>query len=180
MGTKHPSRVIVGIQESVAGLRALRMAVAEARRRGASLYALRAWPYSSPVRGAVVPPWQDDLAQEAANVVRRAFDVTMGGIPTDFDVFIATVEGAPGPALVRFADRDEDVLCVGVGRRRWWHRLLGAGVAGYCVAHATCPVLAVPPDSFARNAPYRRLRRELDRDLALMSARHSTGLGPVG
>ncbi|MGW5640037.1 universal stress protein [Streptomyces sp. NPDC003832] len=53
--------------------------------------------------------------------------------------------GVPGPALVRIADRDTDVLVIGAGRRGRLRRALGPSVSRHCLAHATCPVLAVPP-----------------------------------
>ncbi|MFD9480493.1 universal stress protein [Streptomyces nojiriensis] len=39
----------------------------------------------------------------------------------------------------------EDLLVVGTGSRTVWRRLVRPSVARYCVAHAACPVLAVPP-----------------------------------
>lgn len=74
--------------------------------------------------------------------------------------------GTPGPALVQIADREDDVIVVGAGRRGLLHRGLGPSVGRYCLAHAGCPVLAVPPSPLQAvlEAAHRRnvLRLRLD------------------
>jgi Universal stress protein family len=52
--------------------------------------------------------------------------------------------------LVNLGHRPDDVLVVGAGRRNALARLAFSKVSGYCVAHAQCPVLAVPPPALAR------------------------------
>jgi hypothetical protein len=60
--------------------------------------------------------------------------------------------GEPGPALVSVACDGHDLLVLGAGRRgrlaRAWH----GRVSRYCVAHAPCPVLTVPPPALAQTA----------------------------
>ncbi|MFJ3519677.1 MULTISPECIES: universal stress protein [unclassified Streptomyces] len=56
-----------------------------------------------------------------------------------------TVRGTPGAALVDTARGVEDLLIVGAGSRAPLRRLLRPSVARYCVAHAACPGLVVPP-----------------------------------
>ncbi len=46
---------------------------------------------------------------------------------------------------MEIAEDEQDVLVVGAGRRRRLHRVLRPSVSRYCLAHTTCPVLAVPP-----------------------------------
>src|SRR6266480_3524520 len=120
------SRIVVGVHNSLAGLCALRRAVAEARRRGVALHAVRAWPPTPSPR---------------AIAVHHAFSEAMGGIPIDLDVHILVTAGPPGPALVEYADGDDDLLVVGSSQRRWWRRLIGSSVAAYCVRRAQCAVL---------------------------------------
>jgi nucleotide-binding universal stress UspA family protein len=152
-------RVVVGISDSVYGLRALRLAVSEARRRDLTLHAVRSWTRQR-AAGLSPIPLPDGRAEWGTWLVRHVFD-DIGGVPTDLTVVMATFEGAPGPALVRYADRDDDLLVVGAPRRR-----LRPSVARYCVTHATCPVLAVPPDHLARER--RRVSQALRRDLAAL------------
>jgi hypothetical protein len=45
-----------------------------------------------------------------------------------------------------------DVLVVGAGRRGSLRRMTGAGVSRYCVSHAACPVISVPPSALAAEA----------------------------
>jgi nucleotide-binding universal stress UspA family protein len=157
-------RVIVGVEDSLAGLRALRVAVAEARWRGAALHALRSWNLNPSGQGASVA-WYDQLERAAAATITEAFDNAMGGIPDDVEVVTATVIGPAGRALVRYADRDDDTLVLGAARRHWMLRLVRRSVARYCVARAQCPVLIVPPDAFARRARREGMARAIRRGL---------------
>jgi nucleotide-binding universal stress UspA family protein len=152
-------RVIVGVGASATGLRALRLAVAEARLRGAALHAVRAWTPSTNtvLASTAVLAARGDLA---AALVREAF-ADIGGPPADLSMVTATLEGPAGPMLVAYADRDDDLLVVAAPRRR-----LRPSVARYCLAHATCPVLAVPPDRLARHR--RQVAQALRRDLAAL------------
>ncbi|MFE1820344.1 universal stress protein, partial [Streptomyces anulatus] len=52
----------------------------------------------------------------------------------------------PGAVLVEAAGSADGLLVVGTGSRRRWLSALRPSVARYCLAHAVCPVLAVPPN----------------------------------
>lgn len=56
-----------------------------------------------------------------------------------------TVRGTPGAALVDTVRDTGDLLVVGTGSRTPLLRALRPSVSRYCLAHAPCPVLAVPP-----------------------------------
>jgi len=146
-GTDRP-RVIVGVAVSLAGLRALRVAAAQARSRGAVLHTVRAWQYE-PVAGPAIGLWARAAQRAAGDAIVRAFAETMGGIPDDIAVRGVVVSGSPGEALVRYADRDDDLLVVGCGRHGRLGRLLSRRVGRFCSTHASCPVLVVPPDTSA-------------------------------
>jgi nucleotide-binding universal stress UspA family protein len=97
-----------------------------------------------------------------------------GGTDTAVPGQALLVRGAPGPALVRIASRENDLLVIGAGQRGRLQRALWPSVGRYCLAHATCPVLAVPPSPLQttltavhrRNALRLRLdTRHLARDL---------------
>lgn len=164
MRHEHSGRVIVGIDGTVAGLRALRLAVTEARRRDLPLHAVRALNTDTKwYAGYGIP--HDDWRREAAETIRAAFAATLGGVPEDIEVACEAVIAPPGRALVDYASRDADVLFVGTSQRNWLRRAFRGSVARYCVAHAHCPVVAVPPDTFARVASSRDLVRALNRDL---------------
>ena len=59
--------------------------------------------------------------------------------------------------LATLADRPDDLLIVGAGRRGTLARLAFPGLGGYCLAHARCPVLAIPPPPPARELGHSRL-----------------------
>src|SRR5258708_37035022 len=44
----------------------------------------------------------------------------------------------------------DDVLVIGAGRRGTLARALSCRVSRYCLAHAQCPVIAVPPTELAQ------------------------------
>jgi nucleotide-binding universal stress UspA family protein len=159
----HERRVIVGIQDSVAGLQALRRGVEEARRRGATVYLVRVLNSASRYPGGAMWPveplaWATEHAQEA---LTKAF----GGFPRDVEVRTVALEGAVGAALVGFADRDDDLLVVGDAQRPGLRRPWSGRVARHCARRSTCPVLVVPPPALSRvdgRALTRQLRRLVD------------------
>jgi hypothetical protein len=69
--------------------------------------------------------------------------------------------GEAGRVLVGIANTINDLLVVGTGGQRPLTRAWHGEVARYCLAHASCPVLAVPPSPLAAQA--RGLRRWLFR-----------------
>jgi nucleotide-binding universal stress UspA family protein len=58
----------------------------------------------------------------------------------------AVVRGEPGPVLSDIAG-EGDLLVIGTGRRGLLSRVLHRSVSRYALAHARCPVLAVPPSA---------------------------------
>ncbi|MBV2356359.1 universal stress protein [Streptomyces sp. J2-1] len=141
-------RVLVGVSGSLGSVRALRRAALLARGTGASLWPVLAWeppggdPTARRTPGAVPPAdeWQRLARQRLAAVLDEIFGEDGSGVPTH----ALLVRGTPGPALVVTADRDDDVLVIGAGRRGP-RRAFAGRIARYCLAHATCPVFAVPP-----------------------------------
>jgi hypothetical protein len=64
-----------------------------------------------------------------------------------------------------------DLLVIGAGRRGLLCRLWHGRVSRYCLAHATCPVLAVPAPATPREMGLgRAVRRLRHRDLTLDEA----------
>jgi nucleotide-binding universal stress UspA family protein len=160
MEDKRP-RVIVGVRDSLAGLRALRRAVAEARSRDAVLHALRAWTAPSAGYTSLPRTWVPDFDDIALEEIRHSFDAAMGELPRDIDLRFVRVQGLAGPALVEYAHRDDDLLVVGIGRHNLAGRLFSRRVAAYCLRKAVCPVLVVPPDAFATAMSGRASIRQL-------------------
>ncbi|MGW4565869.1 universal stress protein [Streptomyces sp. NPDC004561] len=143
------ARVVVGVSGSPGSLHALGRAAGEARRRGAELWPVLAWEPPEgdlaarrfPAAAAMVGEWERLAEERLARALCEVFGGTDPGVPGQALV----VRGTPGPALVRTADRDDDILAIGAGRRGRLHRALWPSVGRYCLAHAACPVLVVPP-----------------------------------
>ncbi|MER6535630.1 universal stress protein [Streptomyces sp900105755] len=133
---------------SLGSVTALSRAAAEARRRDAELWPVLAWQppggelatRRSPAATLTVDEWQRMARQRLLDVLDEVFGDVGPGTP----VHGLVVRGTPGLSLVEVADRDDDVLVVGAGRRGW-RRAFSGRVARYCLSHARCPVLAVPP-----------------------------------
>jgi nucleotide-binding universal stress UspA family protein len=159
MTSQGSGRVIVGVHECLAGLQALRCAVIEARRRAAALCAVRAWTFPYAGQGVGLRTWRQELVDEAALTVYGAFTTALGGLPPDVEVRVVAPEGGAARALVELADRDNDLLVIGDCQRRGLRRVRSHTVARYCVRHAVCPVLVVPPPALARISP-REVSRE--------------------
>ncbi|MFF3748522.1 universal stress protein [Streptomyces kronopolitis] len=157
-------RVIVGVSESPAGLAALRHAVAEARRADCVLIPVLAWTtpggetayYQYPVPSAL-REWQM-LARKRLDT---AFEEAFGGFPTDLVIRPIVPRAPAGTALVEIAGAPGDLLVVGAGRRHWARRLVRSSVTRYSLAHAKCPVVAVPPPELLGEVSFkaRTLRR---------------------
>jgi nucleotide-binding universal stress UspA family protein len=159
----QPARVIVGVGDLADGVRPLEWALAEARRRGAQLHAVRAW------RDTAQPgPWTGDLRQhleqDAERVLVDALHVATGWVAPDFSTRLVAVQGDTADVLLRYADRADDVLVLGAGRHGpWWP--FGRKTVQRCVHKAGCLVVVVPAPTLARLMPVRKLVRELHRDL---------------
>ena len=152
-------RVVLGVSGSPENLHALRHAVQLARHYDATLIAVNAQSTQA-LRARITharrgsPVWQ----HSASLVIRTAFENGLGGLPTDVECVMLAAPGQPGPSLVYVADRANDVLVLGTARRRG-PRLAQRTIAAYCIDHATCSVLAVPPPPLA--ATTRTLTRTL-------------------
>jgi nucleotide-binding universal stress UspA family protein len=161
---RRHGRVIVGVDGSLGSFGALRYAVAEARRRGAQLCAVRVVREDHPWVG-VVRISEDDL-EAFREQIESAFHEALGGVPEDVPIRSVVMTGEPGPALVKYACREEDLLVVGAscrgGMRRIWRRPVGA----YCAGHARCPVLTVPLSELARSVRRRARRGHWGADLS--------------
>lgn len=147
-------RVVVGVSGSLRSLTALHRGVEEARQRAAELLAVLAWtpPCGEPaVRRAPWPPLIREWEDAAAGRLERAFTDAFGGYPADLRLRLVTACGETGRVLTGLADRPDDLLVVGTGRQRRLPRLFHGGVSRYCVAHACCPVLSVPPSELMRD-----------------------------
>lgn len=162
-------RVVVGVHGTPGSLQALRFAVGHAQAFGAVLAPVIAWePPGGDSAGRRYPRFITQSWGDAAE--RRlltAFEEGLGGLPADLLVRPVIVRGRAGEVLVAIADRDNDLLIVGVSRRGRLHRAWYGSAPQYCLAHARCAVIVVPPSHLAR---------ELDPAHPRLGLRRSSGL----
>ncbi|MFE0186711.1 universal stress protein [Streptomyces sp. NPDC058989] len=154
-------RVVAGVSGSLGSLTALHRAAAEARVAGATLRAVLAWePPGGEMghRGGLCPPPVSDWRQLAAERLISALETAFGSAEPGVPLECLVVLGKPGKVLLAAADRPDDLLVVGAGARGRVRRAMWPSVARYCVAHACCPVLTVPPSPLHRafDAVHRR------------------------
>jgi nucleotide-binding universal stress UspA family protein len=143
-------RVIVGVHGSLGSLQALRHAADEARERAVPLVPVIAWiPPGGDLaeRGHPAPYLRQVWKDAARERLFAAFEDGLGGLPADLAVVPTVARGDTGPVLVDIADQPGDLLVIGTGRRSLVGRALRKSVGRYCLAHAKCPVLAVPPSA---------------------------------
>jgi len=148
-------RVIVGASGSPGSLRALRYAQHLARDLDATLVPVLSWlPPDGDLADRRTPCeelrriWVQDARQRLQDTLSLAW----GDLPADLPVRPVIRRGQPGPDLVEAACRPGDLLVVGAGRRGALARIAHGRVSRYCLAHARCPVMTVPPSALAQQA----------------------------
>jgi len=142
------SRVIAGVSGSPRSLPALRYAAALARGHGAALIPLHTWePPGGQLAERRCPSryLREVLEEHAWERLWDAADTALGDVPSDLPMEPLVVRGEAGRVLVHTASRAGDLLVIGAGRRGTASRLAGGKVSRYCLAHACCAVVAVPP-----------------------------------
>jgi nucleotide-binding universal stress UspA family protein len=154
----NESKVIVGISPSVAGLAALRYAVAESRRREVPLWAVRAYLFQSSGRTRALWLWDAELARESAELIAATFRLALGGMPDVPDLVVRTPNANTARALKDYVATPADLLVLGASDR------LLSSVPRSCTRGAICPVIVVPPPEMAREG--RRAARVLAREVA--------------
>jgi len=139
-----PGGLLVGLDGSSCGRKALRWAAQVARRAGYDLHVLRVWDLASAPRPAswavgFVPPLHE---WEAAVRDELLADLTAEELEPGRSVTCHVAYGAPAPRLIASAAR-ADLLVVGSRGRGGFAGLLLGSVSDQCVRHAPCPVTVV-------------------------------------
>ncbi|MFI9080838.1 universal stress protein [Streptomyces sioyaensis] len=161
------TRVVVGVNGSLGSLTALHRGVEEARRHKALLVPVLAW---TPPGGEYqyvrcpCPSLLHEWERAARKRLDTAFAQAFGGYPEDLRIRPIIARDEPGRALVTVAKTAGDLLVVSTGRRGKLRRLFQRSVSRYCLAHAGCTVIAVPPPRMLADLK-RATRRGLARSL---------------
>jgi nucleotide-binding universal stress UspA family protein len=132
-------RIVIGVDGSDGGIRALDWAVAEGARHGGTVHAVTAWHATQPDLGVDIRAEHDRMARQ---VLEEAVTAARAPYPK-VAVCTETVFGPAAEVLTRAA-ADADLLVLGShGHGRLFHAVLGS-VAEACVRSAVCPVVVVP------------------------------------
>jgi nucleotide-binding universal stress UspA family protein len=141
------SKVVVGVDGSPASLRALWLAVEEARHRYVPIQVVHVGGDVgfSTVDGTTAGSTDEGSAHRSRGmrVVEDALVELFGGLPADVPIRVTLAAPPVGPALVR-AVSESDLLIVGRSRRGLARRLFLGSISAYCATHAPCPVVCVP------------------------------------
>ena len=141
---KPTPRIVVGVDGSPASITALRHARHHASLEGLAVQAVTCWDLPPMYNGFVMLNF-DDFRQGAAEILEKAIDEAYGD-DTPEDLRLSIVGGDAREALVSLG-RNSRMLVLGTrGHGPFTGFFLGSISAG-CIAHATCPVLIVHPDS---------------------------------
>jgi nucleotide-binding universal stress UspA family protein len=135
-------RIVVGVDGSDGGRRALDWAMHEAATRNGTVQAVMAWRWDTDDPG---PADGEPAAARAERILRDEIAEHVAAVPAHAGVTVAAevVEGRAADVLVRAAG-DADLLVLGShGHDRVYRTVLGS-VAQECVEAATCPVVVIP------------------------------------
>ena len=135
--------IVVGVDGSEGGRRALDWAAAEAADRGGSVEAVIAWSWDGPELGHVVAAGPGEAAEHARQVIDREIHDLIQRRGSSFPVAAEVIEGRTADVLTT-AGRSGDLLVLGShGHSRVRHTVLGS-VSEECIRKAACPVVVIP------------------------------------
>jgi nucleotide-binding universal stress UspA family protein len=137
--------IVVGVDGSPHGLRALRFALAEAQLRGCSLKAVSVWhiPPAAYDGGWAPPPVEYEAMEEGTKKVLATSLTEVDAVGSGIAVTSLVREGQPAEVLVEEA-KDADLLVVGSRGLGGFRGLLLGSVGQQVAHHAPCPVVIVP------------------------------------
>jgi len=133
-------RIVVGVDGSEAGARALEWAIGYAGRSPAVIDVVTAWTFPM-VEGYALHHTVGEVEDLAREVVTAAMSHVADEAP-DVVVRGETADGEPGRVLVDAA-RGADLLVVGARGQSSLHRLFLGSVSAYCAKNASCSVIVV-------------------------------------
>jgi len=142
------SKVVVGVDGSPVSLRALWLAIEEARNRYVPVLVVHVGGDVgfSTLEGTTLAGSAEGRSTQGSRGIRIVEDALVelfGGVPADVPIRVSLAAPPVGPALVR-AVSEQDLLIVGRSRRGLVRRLFLGSISAYCTTHAPCPVVCVP------------------------------------
>ena len=145
MSATDSGKVVVGLDRSAGGRRALSWALSEARRRGAELHVVTAWHWDG-IEEAFLGATNPTTAREAAEQHQReALDEALSVEGQHLPAIVPQVlRGDSADVLVHAGQEAELLVVASHGRRARRRRAPLGSVSARVVQHATCPVVIIP------------------------------------
>jgi nucleotide-binding universal stress UspA family protein len=141
MTTKH--LIVVGVDGSQGGRRALEWAIREADVRGSAIEAITAWYWDGLELGPATATNPDEARERAGRILDDEIRELLARHGSHLPVTGRVVEGTPAGALTA-AGRAAELLVLGShGHSHLRHAVLGS-VSEECIRRAPCPVVVIP------------------------------------
>ncbi|SCF03605.1 Nucleotide-binding universal stress protein, UspA family [Micromonospora coriariae] len=135
--------IVVGVDGSDGGRRALDWAAREAATRGGAVQAVVAWRWDGIESGPMTAGNPTDEEERARAILDREIQALTARRGSSSPVAAEVVEGRAADVLTRAA-RSAELLVLGShGHSRIRHTVLGS-VSEECVSKACCPVVVIP------------------------------------
>ena len=135
--------IVVGVDGSEGGRRALQWAAAEAATRGGAVQAVIAWSWDGLEYGPIAATRPQEEAERAGRLLDREIKQLVARNGSSLPVAGEVIEGRPADVLSAAA-RTADLLVLGShGHSRIRHTVLGS-VSEECIRKAACPVVVIP------------------------------------
>jgi nucleotide-binding universal stress UspA family protein len=156
MSTRH--LIVVGVDGSDGGRRALEWAAREADTRGSAVQAVTAWQWDGMDYTPAIATNPQEAKERAARLLDDEINALIARHGSHLPIATEVIEGSPGETLARAAG-SADLLVLGShGHSRVRHTVLGS-VSEACIRSATCPVVVIPvpaPDRAGADPARRR------------------------
>jgi nucleotide-binding universal stress UspA family protein len=135
--------IVVGVDGSEGGRRALDWAAQEAIARDGVVQAIIAWSWDGMEYGPIAATRPEEEKRRAAHVLDREIAELTGRRGSHVPVAAEVIEGRPADVLAHAA-RSADLLALGShGHSRVRHTVLGS-VSEECIHKASCPIVVIP------------------------------------
>jgi nucleotide-binding universal stress UspA family protein len=135
--------IVVGVDGSEGGRRALDWAATEAASRGGAVQAVTAWSWDGIEYGPIAASSPGEATEQARQLLDRELAALAERRGSGFPVAAEVIEGRPADVLAA-AGRAADLLVLGShGHSRVRHTVLGS-VSEDCIRKAACPVVVIP------------------------------------
>jgi nucleotide-binding universal stress UspA family protein len=141
------ARIVVGVDGSSEGERALHWAIDEARLRNAELELVQAAPPAGLVDAMTSMSSRQELEDSAEHLLNQVLEeVVLARVDTQDLAVHRTVRSGAAAEVLCEAARDADLLVVGARGQGGFRGMLLGSVATQVVQHSPCPVVVVVPE----------------------------------